>query len=72
MIGLRDDEAAVAATDQALPADVLYRLLQHPEERVRILWYKSLPTSRLVPRLAARLIVPPSPLSLRAWWRRGG
>ena len=28
MIGLRDDEAAVAATEQALPADVLYRLLQ--------------------------------------------
>ena len=39
VIGLRDDEAAVVATEAAMPPDVFYRLAQHPEERVRTLTY---------------------------------
>ena len=38
VVGLRDDEAAIGAVATAMPADLFYRLLQHTDERVRVLW----------------------------------
>jgi hypothetical protein len=42
-LSLQDDETAAVAAEGGLPADALYRLCQHSEERVRTLTYATLP-----------------------------